>query len=1415
MVPRRSARPINRNRSQRVLVGTPVLNLLAVVAALAVFLLAVPGIGLVPRAGAILPTQAAETSFLAASSESPICGAVGTSISSSGSGEWERLGDLQTTRVGLAAAVDNDGCIYAIAGDESGSVEVYDSTSQDPSTGWRTLGAGGGDPSKFTVVAQEGLAAATDQWGRIYAIGGTRNREGNGITSRFEREFLDVVQRFDSKRPDEGWVTVTPMPTPRAGLAAAAWVNPDDGKGRIYAFGGMAPFAGRADLPEPPAGAPPQPSAVNTVEVYTPDDPDNPNDPPGGTWTRLENSLEEQPGNADSLPSARAGMGAATALDGRIYVIGGSNDDGAPLKTVEVFDPATKSWSLQEPLAEARGRVGAVTGSDGRVYAIGGSGRKTIETYIPRATPSQLPEMQFSRMGLAAAAGKDGRIYAIGGYDWTKTVEAYRPGQNRTPPPPDGPCVSQRDSGWDDSLAPLSAGRVNLASATGRDGRIYAIGGHDPQSFDVHKSAELCDPLTDKWRRLSDMSTGRTGLAVAGGVASDDRERIYIFGGRLSARQQTSVVDSVEAYDPFTDRWEPMKAMPTARAGAAAVNSGGLIYVIGGMDRNGAYLKTVEIYDPRSETWTQSPLLPGGNGPAPMPTGRAYLSVVAGGGERIYAMGGEIAFQPSSVVEAYDPSSKKWSTLASMPAASSGFGAAKDIYGRIYAISESGDSNGLGLVNVYTPTTDLWEEGVPPPGGTRNGLAATTANDGRIYILGGSQKRFGGRADAVEILTPAPPRTPLGGKCSAGRAVVQMSAQKWTSKTLEAFYDDRLGGTLPRGFHAHSAAAGLDGRIYALGEIEGRYDPRQYDVLVAYTPSPQDPLSGTWERKASLPTDRRRPAMVTGRDGRIYVMGGDDGSRTQVGTPSKASRVVEAYDPCSDIWSRLAPMPTGRAELAASLGPDGRIYALGGNLDSPGAPTAAEAYDPTTNTWSSLPPMTQPRAAGLGAARGPDGRIYAVGGNNVGAGGSGAGGSVEAFNPCTMTWNSVKSLNTARLLLASTTGPDDRIYVVGGFVGPTPTKLVEAYDAGLDSWGSKAPTPEAQALTTATTGTDGRIYVLNSSHLQVYEADMSQRVNIVSVCPSLRVNDTEVNEDAGPAIFTLSLDVASTVPVQVAYETKDGTAKAADGHYQAVKGSLIFLPGEKEKKVPVPVNKSDIPEGNKTFTLDLKLTGVVPGAIMGDPEGQATIVDSPLAADPSGPPSASIGDLTVPEPYNQTAPAVFTLTLDKPAPQDLTFSYKTEEGRATEGADYQKAQGQVSIPKGGTSALIPTTVIGDTKAEPTENFFLQISKGEGATLQKAKGEAKILDAGPGISVGDVSITEGNSAATPAVFTVVANSAPLERASVRFTTHQGTAKPSDDYLEQLEQITFEPGQVAKIVTVQVKGDTTPEQDEDFS
>jgi Kelch motif len=45
-----------------------------------------------------------------------------------------------------------------------------------------------------------------------------------------------------------------------------------------------------------------------------------------------------------------------------------------------------------------------------------------------------------------------------------------------------------------------------------------------------------------------------------------------------------------------------------------------------------------------------------------------------------------------------------------------------------------------------------------------------------------------------------------------------------------------------------------------------------------------------------------------------------------------------------DFWTTVAPLPTARAGLAAALGPDGRVYAIGGSGNSSSAPTTVEAY---------------------------------------------------------------------------------------------------------------------------------------------------------------------------------------------------------------------------------------------------------------------------------------------------------------------------------------------------------------------------------------------------------------------------------------------------------------------------------------
>src|SRR4029077_15663639 len=78
---------------------------------------------------------------------------------------------------------------------------------------------------------------------------------------------------------------------------------------------------------------------------------------------------------------------------------------------------------------------------------------------------------------------------------------------------------------------------------------------------------------------------------------------------------------------------------------------------------------------------------------------------------------------------------------------------------------------------------------------------------------------------------------------------------------------------------------------------------------------------------------------------------------------------------------------------------------------------------------------------------------------------------------------------------------------------------------------------------------------------------------------------------------------------------------------------------------------------------------------------------------------------------------------------------------------------------GETIKTINVQVVGDTRVEPDEKFFLNLSNPNGATLSGGGFRAVALgtifddDAAPKLSFNNVSITEGNSGTTNAVFTI--------------------------------------------------------------
>ncbi len=86
---------------------------------------------------------------------------------------------------------------------------------------------------------------------------------------------------------------------------------------------------------------------------------------------------------------------------------------------------------------------------------------------------------------------------------------------------------------------------------------------------------------------------------------------------------------------------------------------------------------------------------------------------------------------------------------------------------------------------------------------------------------------------------------------------------------------------------------------------------------------------------------------------------------------------------------------------------------------------------------------------------------------------------------------------------------------------------------------------------------------------------------------------------------------------------------------------------------------------------------------------------------------------------------------------------------------------------------------------------------------------------PGLSVGDVTQTEGNTDST-FNFTVQLSQASAEQTTVQYSTADGTATVAgNDYLATSGTLTFAPGQTTAVIPVTVKGDTNVEPDENFN
>jgi hypothetical protein len=297
---------------------------------------------------------------------------------------------------------------------------------------------------------------------------------------------------------------------------------------------------------------------------------------------------------------------------------------------------------------------------------------------------------------------------------------------------------------------------------------------------------------------------------------------------------------------------------------------------------------------------------------------------------------------------------------------------------------------------------------------------------------------------------------------------------------------------------------------------------------------------------------------------------------------------------------------------------------------------------------------------------------------------------------------------------------------------------------------------------------------------------------------------TEGNTGTVGLTYSVYLSKPLTTTASVDYATGGGNATPGSD-YTPVSGTFTFAPGETYKSVTVTVF------GDTTVELDeqvyLNLSNNVGAPVYNGP-GVGIIYNDDK-------PNLSVGDVSANEGNSGSTTFNFPLTLSQPNPAAVTFWYYTTAGTATN--DFASTSGIFTIPANQTTVNLPVTVYGDTTYEPNETFTLTIYNASNAIITRPTGTATIVNDDPnyGLSINDVSVTEGNSGSVNATFTVTLAQASTGTITVGYYTSSSTATSGSDYAYTSGTLTFAPGQTTATVAVPVYGDTLNETNETFS
>lgn len=181
-----------------------------------------------------------------------------------------------------------------------------------------------------------------------------------------------------------------------------------------------------------------------------------------------------------------------------------------------------------------------------------------------------------------------------------------------------------------------------------------------------------------------------------------------------------------------------------------------------------------------------------------------------------------------------------------------------------------------------------------------------------------------------------------------------------------------------------------------------------------------------------------------------------------------------------------------------------------------------------------------------------------------------------------------------------------------------------------------------------------------------------------------------------------------------------------------------------------------------------------------------------------------------------------TITVNRTSASNGTtkVDYTTSNGTAIAGQDYTTSSGQLTFNNGETTKTFTVSITNDALDEANETINLTLSNVTGSGDLGSPSTAVLTitddDPQPTLSINDVTVTEGNSGTTNAVFTVTLSAVSGQTVTVNYQTADGTATVANNDYTAIPStvLTFLPGETTKTITVLVKGDTNAEANETF-